>query len=124
MAELARFGFEAIVPGAMPYDEQLAAFRAASHVVGAHGAALAHIVLCPPGARVLELFHPLYGTWAYAMLAAACGLDYAALAGRDGLSDAPELNDPDRVDLAAGRFGERHLRVDPAAVRRWLETPA
>ncbi len=123
-AELADLGFETIVPGTMPYDDQLAAFRAASHVVAVHGAALAHIVLCPPRARVLELFHPLYGTWAYAMVAAACGLDYVALAGRDGLSDAPELNDPARVDLAAGRFGERNLRVDPALVRRWAEHPA
>lgn len=121
VAVLAQFGFESIVPGAMTYEDQLAAFRAASHVVGAHGAALSHIVLCPPGARVLELFHPLYGTWAYAMIAAGCGLDYAALCGRDGLSDAPGLNDPGLVDLAAGRFGERHLRVDPEAVRQWLQ---
>ena len=122
-AELARLGFETIVPGAMPYEAQLAAFRSASHVVAVHGAALSHIVVCPPQARVLELFHPLYGTWAYAMVAAACGLDYAALACRDGLSDAPELNDPDRVDLAAGRFGERNLRVDVAVVRSWVEQP-
>lgn len=120
LAALEPHGFRAIVPGALPYQEQLAAFRDASHVVGAHGAALAHIVLCPPGARVLELFHPLYGTWAYAMLAASCGLDYAALVGRDGLSDAPELNDPALVDLTARRFGERHLRIDPAALELWL----
>ncbi len=59
VAALARFGFETIVPGAMTYEAQLAAFRAASHIVAPHGAALAHIVLCPPGARVLELFHPM-----------------------------------------------------------------
>lgn len=124
IAALARFGFDAIVPGAMPYDEQLAAFRTASHVVGTHGAALSHIVLCPPGARVLELFHPLYGTWDYAMLSAASGLDYTALVGRDCLSDAPELNDPGRVDLAAARFGERNLRVDPAAAANWMGASA
>ncbi len=121
---LARFGFDAIVPGAMSYDEQLTAFRGASHVVGTHGAALSHIVLCPPGARVLELFHPLYGTWDYAMLSAASGLDYTALVGRDCLSDAPELNDPERVDMAAARFGERNLRVDPGMVVRWMQASA
>jgi capsular polysaccharide biosynthesis protein len=119
-AVLADHGFESIAPGSMPYGVQLATFREASHIVSAHGAALAHIVLCPPGARVLELFHPLYGTWAYAMLAIGCGLDYRAHVGSDGLSDAPELNEPERIDLAAGRFGERNLRADPNALRLWL----
>jgi hypothetical protein len=120
VAALSGFGFESIAPGTMTFEDQLAAFRAPSQVVAAHGTALATIVLCPPGARVLELFHPLGGSWDYAMVATACGLDYAALCGRDGLSDAPELNDPGRADGGAGRFGKRHLRVDPAAVRHWL----
>jgi capsular polysaccharide biosynthesis protein len=124
LAALADRGFEAITPATMSLEDQLAAFRVASHVVAAHGPVLTNIVLCPPGARVLELFHPLYGSADYAMLAAGSGLDYTALCGRDGLSDAPELNDPGRADFGAGRFGKRHLRVDPAAVRQWLEATA
>ncbi len=123
-AALSARGYETIVPGHMPYREQLECFRTASHVVAAHGAALAHLVLCPPGTHVLELFHPLYGSWAYAMLAEACGLDYEALVGRDGVSDAPELNDPALVDLGAGLFGERHMRVAPERLEAWLERVA
>lgn len=122
--ELDRHGYEAIVPGRMPYRDQLAAFRAASHVVACHGAALAHLVACAPGTHVLEMFHPLYGTWAYAMLAEAAGLRYAALVGRDGASDAAELNEPAAAGPLRGRFGERGLRVDPAEVAAWLRATA
>ncbi len=119
-ASLAAHGFETITPGAMAYGDQVAAFRAASHVVAAHGAALAHLVVCPPGARALELFHPLYATRTYAVLATACGLDYAAQLGFDGLSDAAELNDPALLDSERGGFGNRDLRADLPALERWL----
>lgn len=119
-ALLARHGFETVTPGAMAYDEQVAAFRAASHVVAGHGAALAHLVVCPPATRVLEIFHPLYATRTYALLATACGLDYAAQVGFDGLSDAAELNDPALLDSEAAGFGNRDLRADIPALERWL----
>lgn len=115
-------GYEVIVPGRMPYGDQVAAFREASHVVACHGAALAHLAACAPGTHVLEMFHPLYGTWAYAMLAQACGLRYAALVGRDGSADTPELNDPDVAGPLLGRFGERSLRIDPMELASWLQT--
>ena len=113
-------GFEVIVPGRMTYEAQLATFRQASHVIAAHGAALAHIVLCPPGAHVLEMFNPVYGTPAYAMQAAACGLHYAALVARDAHSDAPEWNDPALADVSRGQHGPRNLRVDVDALRAYL----
>jgi hypothetical protein len=124
LAVLRRRGFEVIVPERMPYEDQLAAFRDASHVVACHGAALAHLVLCAPGTHVLEMFHPLYGTWAYAMLAAASGLRHAALLGRDGVSDAPELNEPAAAGPLLGRFGERDLRIDAGELGAWLEAVA
>ncbi len=119
-AALADHGFETITPGAMAYDDQVAAFRAASHVVAAHGAALAHLVVCPPAARVLEIFHPLYATRTYALLATACGLDYAAQVGFDGHSDDAGLNDPALLDGEAAGFGNRDLHADIPALRRWL----
>ncbi len=121
---LASRGFETIVPGRMSYDEQLTAFREASHVIAGHGAALAHLAASASGTHVLEMFHPLYGTWAYAMLAQACGLKYAALVGRDGVSDAPELNEPEAAGPLMGRFGHRDLRVDPDEVLAWLGATA
>ena len=127
IALLEPYGFEAIIPGQMPYAAQLAAFRQASQVIAPHGAALTHIVLCPPGAQVLEIFHPLYGTAAFAMQAAATGIDYAAMVAHDGASDAPRWNDPtlvDVADVADGQFKERHIRVDLDVLRRYLATIA
>jgi len=119
MALLDAHGFEAIMPGRMPYDAQLAAFRQASHVIAPHGAALTHLILCPPGAHVLELFHPLYGTADFAMQAAPAGLDYAAMLARDWESDAPHWNDPARAEVAGSR---RHMRVDLPTLSRYLAT--
>jgi capsular polysaccharide biosynthesis protein len=122
MALLEPHGFEAIVPGRMSYDAQLAAFRHASHVIGAHGAALTHLVLCPPGAHVLEMFHPLYGTCAYAAQAEAAGVRYAALVARDWDSDTPYWNDPAVHAGTPSRFGDRHIRVDIDTLSRYLAT--
>jgi capsular polysaccharide biosynthesis protein len=120
MALLEPHGFEAITPGRMPYEAQLSAFRQASHVIGAHGAALTHTVLCPPGAHVLELFHPLYGTAAYAMQAQPAGLTYAAMVARDWESDAPQWNDPKLVDVSLSQYLGRHMRVDLSELARYL----
>ena len=113
-------GFEVIVPGRLPFAEQVAAFRDATHVVGPHGAALANTLFCAPGTHVLEAFHPQYGTWAYAILGQALGLDYAALACGDGESDAPDFNDPEWPLAHRNVQAGRNLRVDPAALRQWL----
>jgi capsular polysaccharide biosynthesis protein len=119
---LAPLGFETIVPGPMPYEEQISAFQDATHVVACHGAALANTVLCSPGAHVLEIFHALYGTPAYAMLAHEGGLDYAAMMARDAHSEAPQFNDPATLEGHTARFGLRDVRVDTGELRRWLES--
>lgn len=119
-AVLAPLGFEVIVPGRLAFADQIAAFRDATHVVAPHGAGLANILFCAPGTQVLEVFHPHYGTWAYAMLNASLGLRYASMVARDALSDAPEFNDltlpRERIVAHAGR----DMRVDLAELRRWL----
>jgi capsular polysaccharide biosynthesis protein/tetratricopeptide (TPR) repeat protein len=113
-------GFEVIVPGRLPFAEQIAAFREATHVFGPHGAALANTLFCAPGTHVLEAFHPHYGSWAYAILGQALDLDYAALAGRDGESDAAEFNDPAWPLAHRNVHAGRNLRVDADALRQWL----
>jgi capsular polysaccharide biosynthesis protein len=119
---LAPHGFETIVPGQMPYEEQISAFQDATHVIACHGAALANTALCPRGAHVLEIFHPLYGTPAYAMLAHDGGLDYAAMTARDAHSEAPQFNDPATLEEHTARFGLRDVRVDTGELRRWIES--
>lgn len=121
-ALLEPYGFQSIDPGDMRYDAQIAAFRQASHVVAPHGAALTHIVLCPPGAHVLEMFHPLYGTSSYAAQAGAAGIRYAALVARDWESDAPERNDPSVLATEPSRADDRHIRVDLETLSRYLAT--
>jgi len=71
---------------------------------------------------VLEMFHPLYGTSAYAMQAAACGIHYAAMVARDWESDAPHWNNPALADVSTSKFLERHIRVDLETLSRYLAT--
>jgi capsular polysaccharide biosynthesis protein len=49
-------GIENLVVGSMSMEEQIARFQAARLVVGAHGATLANVVFCEPGAVLYELF--------------------------------------------------------------------
>ena len=121
IALLEPHGFEVIVPGTTPYEAQIAAFRQASHVVAPHGAALAHLVLCPPEAQILEIFHPLYTDHAYAMQVQAGGINYTAMVARDAYSDAAEWNDPDPArDIWA--YQTRDMRVDLDRLARYLAT--
>jgi capsular polysaccharide biosynthesis protein len=115
-------GFEVIVPGQMPYEQQVMAFRQASHVIAPHGAALAHMVLCPPGTKILEIFHPLFTDNAFAMQVQAAELDYVAMLARDAESDAPDWNDPRVAPKEMRWYADRDMRVDLAALSRYLAT--
>jgi capsular polysaccharide biosynthesis protein len=118
---LAPLGFEVIVPGRLPFLAQVEAFRDATHIIAPHGAGLANIVFCAPRTQVLEVFHPHYGTWAYAMLNAALDLNYASMVGRDADSDAPEFNDTSLPrEQKVGHAG-RDIRVDVDELERWLD---
>lgn len=52
---LTKAGFEEVCPGELPFAEQVATFRGASIVVGAHGAGLANTAFMPAGSKVIEL---------------------------------------------------------------------
>lgn len=56
LARLVARGFEAIDPGSMSLPEQASAFASASLIVAPHGAAMANLAFCSPGAGVVELF--------------------------------------------------------------------
>jgi capsular polysaccharide biosynthesis protein len=80
---LAALGFEVFDPSRGLAS--IATLQEASHIVGVHGAALANLVFCPPGTRVLELmpsdiaYHE--NSTFYASLCAAAGLPYGMLVG-------------------------------------------
>ena len=53
--ELARRGFETIIPGDISFTQQISLFSEASVVVGPHGAGLTNIVFAPSNCLVFEL---------------------------------------------------------------------
>ncbi len=48
--------FACVDPGSMSVAQQIATFAEADVIVAPHGAALANLVFCSPGASLLELF--------------------------------------------------------------------
>ena len=81
-AALESRGFVSVQPEKLSVTEQAQLLGAARCVVAPHGAALTNLVFAPPGALLLELFHPQHKNRCYVNLAAACGHRYASLDGR------------------------------------------
>lgn len=93
-ALLSEHGFERILPGALPLEEQLARFAEAEAVVGAHGAGLVGL-FAARDATVIELFSPEYVNGCYYAMSDAAGHDYWYLVG------APATGGDVVVDLDA-----------------------
>lgn len=92
MPALAARGFVAIQPETLSVVDQVRCLGSARWIVAPHGAALANMVFAPPGARVMELFHPQHKNRCYKNLAAACGHSYASLEGQAiNRADEPRL---------------------------------
>jgi Glycosyltransferase 61 len=109
LTALATLGFEVIVPGALTFGEQVAAFSSADVVVGPHGAGLANAIFMPRGSTIVELHHADSGLTHYERLAALVGLRYHGLA-----CDPDETLPRDMVvgvDAAAARI--RALLASP-----------
>ena len=78
---LKRYGIESVAMEDLSLDAQISAFRGASLIVGAHGAALANIVHADHGAALVELMPPGYLNHTYFLLAGACALRYLPIVG-------------------------------------------
>ncbi len=79
-AELVRAGFEAFDPaGQTDLHVKLADV---SHVIGVHGAALANLVFCRPGTRVLELLPSDLRAPYYYSLCGSAGMPYGVIVGK------------------------------------------
>lgn len=92
MPALAARGFVALQPETLSVADQARSLGSARWIVAPHGAALANMVFAPPGARVMEFFHPQHKNQCYENLAAACGHRYASLEGQ-------AINRPDEPQL-------------------------
>jgi capsular polysaccharide biosynthesis protein len=76
---LIEHGFEVIDPGAIPDAET--AFHESDYIVGPHGAALANLVFCRPGTKVLELVPTDHAYPYFFTLSVGAGLHYDCLMG-------------------------------------------
>jgi capsular polysaccharide biosynthesis protein len=72
-------GFSIIEDRQRSVREQIGIFRDASLVVGPHGAALANLIWCAPGASLVELVPAAYWNQSYRNLCSAMGLRYHSL---------------------------------------------
>jgi capsular polysaccharide biosynthesis protein len=77
------YGFEKIVLSDVPVEEQIALFRGAECVIGAHGMGMTHLIFHEGPLKILELFHPNIGTGAYAIMAQALGFPYSLIVGEE-----------------------------------------
>jgi hypothetical protein len=73
---LERQGVRIIVPGQLSFAQQVAAFRGARLVIGAHGAGMSNVVFCERGACVYELLPRHYLNPVFNRLAQAAELNY------------------------------------------------
>ena len=78
IALLERQGVRIVVPGALSVAEQIAAFRAARLVIGAHGGGMSNIVFCQSGSFVYEMLPRDYPNVGFNRLAQAAGVNYWA----------------------------------------------
>jgi capsular polysaccharide biosynthesis protein len=93
-----KLGYERLCTGAMPFEEQVALFKGATHIAGVYGASLTNVVFCGPGAKMLMLcpsnsIDPFY--WE---LASERGVSYVHVAGRPVEGQEGERNCDFHVD--------------------------
>lgn len=104
------YGFEIYRPE-NDLEGQVETFASAGVVVSAHGAALANLVFCRPGTRVLELIPTDHVFPYFFAIAEAADLNYAYLAG-ESLSIRPDN------EIGPSPFD---FRVDEASFRKALQ---
>ena len=83
-------GYDVCDPGQMRLRDQIAVFASATHIIAPHGAGLANIVFCRPGARLCELHMPTYENWCFRRLAAIRDMRYGLVLGAVDPADERE----------------------------------
>lgn len=81
IGRLEKHGFRKVLLSALSVAEQARLFASAERIAAPHGAGLANLLFCRPGAKVLELYAPNYMNPLYWFLGNQLGLDYFYLAG-------------------------------------------
>jgi Glycosyltransferase 61 len=100
------FSFETHMPGQLGFQEQVDICASADAIFGVHGAALANLVFCRPGALVFEISHPARRVTSMLILSKLAQLKHQFInAGVSGnvIPKGNPLLDDWRVDIDAMR---------------------
>ena len=102
----------------MTYEEQVAAFRNAKVVIGQHGAGLANIQFCQPGAEVFEITSRahVHRAFDFALLAAAAGAKFNVIV-VDAVEDADAQLDEDVTGKPIPSGYTSNIRASEEAVQ-------
>lgn len=87
---LKTYGFQTIVPDDLTVANQAKLFSESKYIISPHGAALANIVFCEPGTRILELFNRMdRPAWSliYSRIAETCNFKLIPLAPKQVAQD-------------------------------------
>lgn len=79
---LEKAGFRRVTLAGRSFLEQAALFRGAHEIIAPHGAALANLLFCSPGTRLVELFPNRYPYPCFRHLASLCGIAYLPCMGQ------------------------------------------
>lgn len=118
---LAARGFRTIYAEDLPAADQMRLFREAEEVVAVHGAALAPLLYCPPGARprrLIELLAPGHMTNVYRAMAAELGVAWIGVRGRlkpEYVNGAYDFDTPYRAHSLD------NFELDPVSLERAFE---
>lgn len=96
-------GYQPVWLEDLSFPEQVGLFQQAESIIAPHGAGLANLIWCQPGAKIVEFFSPEYLPECYWVIANQVGLDYGFLVGRrpsDRVPTAEARNHPIWVDMA------------------------
>ena len=98
---LKSFDFQIVDPAKLSFTNQVQLFNESEYIVSPHGAALANIVFCNSGTKIIELFnHPdiRRGSQSYLNIAQTCNLNLVRLPAKDNAEIATKYSN--RSDFA------------------------
>ncbi len=82
-------GFQIVRLAKLPVMDQVALFAGARRIVAPHGAGLANLLFCRPGAALLELHMDRYVNWCFRRLAATMKMRYGCVIGQAEPGEGP-----------------------------------
>lgn len=108
--------FQIVDPAKLSFAKQVELFNESEYIVSPHGAALANIVFCNSGAKVIELFnHPdiCQGSQSYLNIARTCNLQLIRLPAKDNAKIATTYSNRSdfSVDIDAVRSALKQFNL-------------